>query len=59
MICGHFMWVFRGLTAARNSHLWLEFRHRKADNAPNKTRQGYARKRILKPAGSSFLGGVL
>ena len=25
----------------------------------NKTRQGYARKRILKPAGSSFLGGVL
>lgn len=24
---------------------------------PNKTRQGYARKRILKPAGSFFLGG--
>lgn len=59
MICGNFMWVFRGPTAARNRHKCLEFSYRKADNYINKTRQGYARKRILKPAGSSFLGGCL
>ena len=28
-------------------------------NALNKTRQGYARKRILKPAGYFFLGPIL
>jgi hypothetical protein len=59
MICGNFVRVFRGLAAARNIHIWLEFRYRKADNRSNKTRQGYARERILKPAGSSFLEGVL
>lgn len=51
--------VFVGSVALKSVHIRLEFCHRKADNAPNKTRQGYARKRILKPAGSSFLGSVL
>lgn len=49
----------RGREALKSIHPWLEFCHRKADNYLNKTRQGYARKRILKPAGSSFLGGDL
>jgi hypothetical protein len=34
----------------------LEFFYRKTDNGSNNTRQGYARKRTLKPAGFSFLG---
>ncbi len=34
----------------------LEFCHRKTDNPLNKTRQGYARKRTLKPAGYFFPG---
>ncbi len=51
--------VFVGSVAVKSIHIRLEFCHRKADNALNKTRQGYARKRILKPAGSSFLGSVL
>lgn len=38
------------------SQIWLEFSYQETDNCLNKTRQGYARKRILKPAGSSFLG---
>lgn len=36
--------------------MWLEFSSQKTDNGCNNTRQGYARKRILKPAGSSFTG---
>jgi hypothetical protein len=36
--------------------IWLEFSYQETDNALNNTRQGYARKRILKPAGSSFTG---
>lgn len=39
-----------------NTHKWLEFWYCKADNSDNKTRQGYARKRTLKPAGYSFVG---
>lgn len=38
------------------SQIWLAFSYRETDNCFNKTRQGYARKRILKLAGSSFLG---
>lgn len=48
-----------GSATAKNIHIWLEFCYQKADNVLNKTRQGYARKRILKPAGSSFVRGVL
>jgi hypothetical protein len=51
--------LFPWLTAARNIHKWVDFCYRETDNVSNKTRQGYARKRILKPAGSSFLEGVL
>jgi hypothetical protein len=36
----------------------LEFSNQEADNLPNKTRQGYARKRTLKPAGSFFVASV-
>ena len=56
MICGAFSWLFSWPAAAGNSHESLEFFHRQADNASNKTRQGYARERILKPAGYFFLG---
>ncbi len=49
----------RGREALKSIQPWLEFCHQKVDNCLNKTRQGYARKRILKPAGSSFLGGDL
>jgi hypothetical protein len=59
MICRGIADVFDGLAALKSIHKWLEFCHRKGHNASNKTRQGYARKRILKPAGSSFLGCVL
>lgn len=38
------------------SQIWLEFSYQETDNSDNNTRQGYARKRILKPAGSSFTG---
>jgi hypothetical protein len=37
------------------SRLWFEFWCRNADNDGNNTRQGYARKRTLKPAGYFFL----
>lgn len=59
MIYRRFAGVFGGHAALKSIHIWLEFCHRKADNRLNKTRQGYARKRILKPAGSSFVGGDL
>lgn len=59
MICGRFTGVLGKQAGTKSIHIWLEFHYRKADNAANKTRQGYARKRILKPAGSSFLEGVL
>lgn len=59
MICWVCASVFDGLESLKSIHIWLELFHRKTDNGLNKTRQGYARKRILKPAGSSFLGGVL
>lgn len=36
--------------------VYLDRSGRAAYNEPNKTRQGYARKRILKPAGYLFLG---
>ena len=39
-----------------NIQIWLEFSYQETDNVRNNTRQGYARKRILKPAGSSFTG---
>lgn len=39
------------------SQIWLGYSYQETDNRTNKTRQGYARKRTLKPAGFSFLGG--
>lgn len=59
MICRGVAECLRGREVLKSIHPWLEFCHRKVDNYLNKTRQGYARKRILKPAGSSFLGGDL
>ena len=44
------------MISALNIHKWLEFSYQETDNRGNNTRQGYARKRILKPAGSSFTG---
>lgn len=35
----------------------LAFPNQEGDNLDNKTRQGYARERILKPAGSFFVRG--
>lgn len=43
-------------TVAVHGYSFLDFRARTNETCGNKTRQGYARKRILKPAGSSFLG---
>lgn len=59
MIYSEFSGLLRRSAVGKSIQIWLEFCYQKADNVLNKTRQGYARKRILKPAGSSFVRGVL
>lgn len=50
------MRLFPLLPGTRNISIRVEFFRRRTDNSGNKTRQGYARKRTLKPAGYFFLG---